>query len=855
MNHRTKAVAAPLCLARLRRSSQPSFLAVALLIAWLLPTVRSARAADTSDAEVPIGKSIGQIRFKGQVKVEAAAMARVLRERIGNREACPVCDARDPQTGGLRKIPCVRASMVGEPLDLCSVREDMKVLWRMGSFDDVSVEVDEGKEGLLLTYVVREKRTIRKIYVSGNSEVGLDKINETLDLKRDTIYDPAKVKRNAEKIRELYVEKGYFLADVRSEVKIFSPTQLDVYYYVDERAKVEVRKIGFIGNHHATDAELRSVMGTQEGNWLGFLTSAGTYREDAFERDTLLITAFYYDRGYVTAKVGKPQIEMSPDKRFLYLVIPIEEGEVYTIGTLDFKGELIRPREDMLRGLATKPGEKFNRTKLSGDIIAINDLYKNLGYANVNVTPETKVDPDKRTVDLVFDLQQGKKVYFERINIRGNSKTRDKVIRRELKISEGDLYSQRLLDLSKNRVQALGFFEKVEISTKAGSNDERVVVNLEVTERPTGTFQIGAGFSSFENFIGQAQVAQNNLFGRGTTLQLSAQISSLRQFFSINYTDPYFLDTRITFAFSAYNQLLYYRDFTRTARGGDLTWGYLFGDYLRLLGTYRLEWVQVGQVAQGAQLSGFGAIQQVAGGTLHNLYRKGWTSAIRGSLVYDSRNDRMFPTYGQFHLLSAEIADKYLGSEIDYVRLTGTLRFYRPLWGPFVFRLRGESGLVFSRNAAGVPIYERFFLGGINSIRGYRLFTLGPRIQIQNALEPDSFIRTFSVGANWQVFMNSEVEFMILPAVNIKGVIFFDAGNGYNLEDKYCSSQSANANLPEAFNPCVKYPTLQNLRYSVGFGFRWFSPIGPLRFEWGIPLNKAPDEESMVFEFTIGNFF
>ena len=154
-----------------------------------------------------------------------------------------------------------------------------------------------------------------------------------------------------------------------------------------------------------------------------------------------------------------------------------------------------------------------------------------------------------------------------------------------------------------------------------------------------------------------------------------------------------------------------------------------------------------------------------------------------------------------------------------------------------------------------MPIYERFFLGGINSIRGYRLFTLGPRIQIQNALEPDSFIRTFSVGANWQVFMNSEVEFMILPAVNIKGVVFFDAGNGYNLEDKYCSSQSANANLPEAFNPCVKYPTLQNLRYSVGFGFRWFSPIGPLRFEWGIPLNKAPDEESMVFEFTIGNFF
>lgn len=825
------------------------------LIVVLCLALLSTRAR-AEELENLLSRPIERIQFRGNTKVESAAVARILRERIGNRETCPVCEARDPASGATRKIGCVRPSHVDEPLDLCTVREDIKTIWRMGSFDDVSVEAEAGTQGVVLTYVLREKRTVRKIYIAGNSEVGLEKINETIDLKRDSIYDPAKVKRNGEKIRELYVEKGYFLADVRSEVKIHSPTQLDVYYYVDERAKVEVRRVTFIGNHHATEDELRSVMMTQEGSWLGYLTGAGTYREDAFERDTLLITAFYYDRGYVTAKIGKPQIEMSPDKRFLYLVIPVEEGEVYKIDKLDFKGELIRPREDMLKGLVTKSGDTFNRSKLSQDIIAVNDLYKNLGYAYVNVTPETHVDPEKRTVDLTLDLQQGKKVYFERINIRGNSKTRDKVIRRELKISEGDLFSQRLLDVSKNRAQALGFFEKVEVSTAKGSSDERVVVNLEVTERPTGTFQIGAGFSSFENFIGQAQVAQNNLFGRGTSLQLSAQISSLRQFFSVNYTDPYFLDTRITFAFSAYNQLLYYRDFTRRASGGDLTWGYLFGDYLRILGTYRLEWVEVGQLASGVQLSGFGGnVQSVQGGTLHNLYRRGWTSALRGSLVYDSRNDRMFPTRGQYHLLSVETADKYLGSEIDYLRVTGTARFYQPLWGPFILRLRGETGLVTSRNVAGVPIYERFFLGGINSIRGYRLFTLGPRIQIPSRLESDPFVRTFSVGANWQVYLNSEIEFLILPAVNIKGVVFFDAGNGYNLEDRYCSSQSANAGLPEVFNPCVRYPTLNNLRYSVGFGFRWFSPIGPLRFEWGIPLNKQPDEEQVVFEFTIGNFF
>lgn len=806
------------------------------LTAWaLILGLGASRSVEADEGDALFGRTIEAIRFKGNRKVEAAAMQRVL----------------SSHERGLQK-----PATEGQPLEVGVIQEDLRTLWRMGSFDDVSVEAEDGKEGgIILTYVVREKRTIRKIYVAGNSEVGLDKVNEVLDLKKDTIYDPAKVKRNAEKIRELYVEKGFFLADVRSDVKIHSPTQLDVYFYVDERAKIEVRKISFLGNKHATEEELRSVMATGEGNWLGFLTSAGTYREDAFERDVLLITAFYYDRGYVTAKVGKPQIEMSPDKRFLYLVIPIEEGEIYNIGQLDFKGELIRPREQMIRGLSVKSGDKFNRTKLGNDILAINDLYKNLGYAYVNVTPETRIDQEKRLVDIIFDLQQGKKVYFERINIRGNSKTRDKVIRREMKIAEGELFSQRLLDFSKNRVQALGFFEKVEIGTAKGSTDERIVVNLEVTERPTGTFQVGAGFSSFENFIGQAQIAQNNLFGRGTTLRLSAQLSSLRQLFSVNYLDPYFLDTKLTFAFSAYNQLLYYPNFNRTTRGGDLTWGYMFGDFVRLLGTYKLEWVQVGQNNSGLQLAGFGQVQSIAGGTLANLYRTGWTSSVRLWLQYDSRNDRMFPTNGMFHMLSVEVADHYLASQIDYVRVSGYARFYRPIWGPFTFRLNAETGLVVSRNPNGVPIYERYFLGGIQSIRGFNLFSLGPRIQIQSGLEPGAFLIPFTVGGNLQLIVNSEIEFMILPAVQIKGVVFFDMGNGYNLEDKYCTSQAANATVPDVFNPCQKYPTFQNMRYAAGFGFRWFSPIGPLRFEWGIPLNKQVGEDSINFQFTIGNFF
>ena len=293
-----------------------------LLACWLGVTLPG--VAVRADGDLPLGRRVEKIGFRGNVKVEAAAMQRALstEERFGKKPA-----------------------EEGQPLKLETIQDDLKTLWKMRSFDDVRIEWDEGDSGgIQLWYVVREKRSVRKIYVSGNSEVGLDKINEVLDLKKETIYDPAKIKRNVEKIHDLYVEKGFYLADVKSEIKIQSATQLDVYFIVDEHAKVEVRKVTFLGNRNASDD------------------------------DVLLLTAFYYDKGYVTVKIGKPTVEMSPDKRFLYISIPIEEGEVYKLGKLDFQGELLLTREEMLAGLKVKPGEQFNRSKLGQDIQNINKI-------------------------------------------------------------------------------------------------------------------------------------------------------------------------------------------------------------------------------------------------------------------------------------------------------------------------------------------------------------------------------------------------------------------------------------------------------------------------------------------------
>jgi outer membrane protein insertion porin family len=806
---------------------------LAILVAAALFAVSTASAQERERDWVPgtteyDGRVIGALDFKGNRKAEDDALRAAIHSRPG------------------------------EILSSEQLREDIKNVWKLGFFEDVQVEATEAASGKIgLRFVLREKPVIRKIYVAGAHEVGLDKINEVLDIKKDQIIDPAKVKRNVEKIKDLYVEKGYYLAEVSSDIQRKDDLHTDVYFIVDEHAKVEVRQIRFLGNEHLATADIKSAMGTQEGGWLSFLTSSGTYREDAFDRDTLLIQAFYYDHGYINVKIGKPEIELSADKQYLYITIPIEEGEQFKLGKIDIKGDLLEPKENYFKRMQVHPGETFNRSRLGQDITHLNDSYKDAGYAYVNIQPLTAIDAQTRMVDVVFDVQKGNQVYFGRINVRGNTKTRDKVIRRELRVYEGELYNQSRLDRSKHLVQALGFFEKVELSTKTSESDpNKVDVNIEVTERATGTFQIGAGFSSVENFIGQAQISQNNLFGRGTTLQLQAQISSLRQLFTVRYLDPYFLDTRLTFAFSLYNQLLFYPSFNRTARGGDLTWGYLLGDFTRVFATYKLEYVNVSQNTLGQVPTGFGPSVPVTAGTVANLFRSGITSSVRLSMNYDTRDDRMFPKHGMFHSLSIEAADPLIASQSVYTRLSGFARFYQPIWGPFIFRVNAEFGLVTSRDPQGVPVYERYFVGGINTIRGFQLFSLGPKVNVLSSQEPSAFLSQFNIGGNMQLILNTEIEFPIFAAVQIKGVVFFDAGNAYNTEkSKYCPSVLAASNIPDVFNPCQTFPTFTNLRYSVGFGFRWVSPIGPLRFEWGIPLNKQQGEDPIVFEFTIGNFF
>ncbi|MCB9536302.1 MAG: outer membrane protein assembly factor BamA [Myxococcales bacterium] len=720
-------------------------------------------------------------------------------------------------------------SRAGTVLDRARVRGDIRAIFLLGFYTDVQVDLTrvDGKE--VLTFRVVEKPSIRNVVYEGNDELDDDELGEVVDIKAYGILDLAKVNRNAEKIRDLYVEKGYFLAEVDWEVVDLPDNQVDVVFKVTEKQEVKVARITIVGNKQLSDAYIKERLETREGGFLSFLTGAGSFQTEAFSRDQLRINQFYYDQGYIKARTGTPRVELSPDKSELFLTIPVEEGERYKTGEVDVTGDFLaeHPKDEVMGLVTLKKGEWFSSTQLRDTINAIGELYKDEGYAYVNIVPNTLVDDEKRIVDLSIDIEKGNKVRIGRIRIQGNTRTRDKVIRREMRIYEGEYYSSSGLRRSERLITRLGFFETVNITTNRGAEEGTMDVLVDVKEKPTGTFQIGAGFSSIESFVAQAQIAQNNLFGRGQSLSLQATLSKIRTIANVRFADDYFLDTKVRFATNVYRFETNFEDFTRESLGGDLTLGYPLSDDWSVAVTYTLEQVDV-------RLGGFGSSRAAV--PIANLFNNGLTSSLRFSLFYDTRNNRLFPSSGIFASASAENANEFLGSENLFTRYQVRGRYYYDLGFDITLKLNAQWGLITSPLRTGVPIFERFFVGGPLTVRGFRRNTLGPTIGVPDAARPDSGTEPFNIGGTEQWIGNAEVEFPIFQRVGIRGVLFLDGGNAFDRRD----------DVTDKFS---------ELRYSWGFGIRWFSPIGPLRFEWGFPFAPREDEESSVFDFSIGNFF
>jgi outer membrane protein insertion porin family len=756
---------------------------------------------DEDAADEEEGERVAEVRVEGNRRVEAEAVRRAL------------------------------VTKVGSPYDPLRTADDLRAVWGLGYFTDVQLLVQRLPQGVAYVVRVQERPAVRAVKLSGNDELSNDDLKEQIDVKPATILDMDTVRSTVKKIQEKYIEKGYFLAEVSHRLDaVEGGANVDVVFVIDEHAKVMVKEIVLIGAQKVTPETLKAVMITREGGYFSFLTGEGTYRAEAFERDLAVIQATYYDYGFINVRIDKPVISLSADKRYIYITLKITEGEPYDIGTLDFGGDLIVSKESLAVKMTSTQGERFNRSKLSQDILTITDVYYDQGYAYANINPVTAVNADTKTVDLTFDVQKGPQVTIERIDVIGNTKTRDKVIRRELRVYEGELFSGTGMRRSKERVTALGFFETVDVTQKPGTADDRIVLQVEVKEKATGTFQVGLGFSNVENFIFTAQVSQNNFLGWGQSVSASAQISSLRSLVQLSFYDPYFLDTNYLLSADFFRVEANYDGFVRRSTGGSLSLGYQFVD--DLLGTvgYTREYVdvQAGQ-ALGSVL-------------LANQFLSGVTSAARLSLSFDRRDNRLFPSRGFIHYGSVEFAPRLLGGSFLYTRYTAYSRLYFPMPLGFVFKTNATVGYIQQLEADNpLPISELYYLGGINTIRGYFLRSISPTLTVPRSESPDATVTEFRTGGNKQLILNLELEFPVFEKAGIRGVLFYDAGNSFARNERFFQDRQDKLPL--------------GLFHSVGFGFRWFSPVGPLRFEWGFPLTKRPEDEPYLFEFTIGNFF
>ncbi len=756
---------------------------------------------------------------------------------------------------------------VGQPFEPEKLTQDVRELWNSGFFDDIEVDLERSDDGIVLRFLVRERPNIAAVTFEGQDEIEEEDLIEAIEVKANTILSHPAIRRSIQKIRDMYAEQGYFLAEVRSEVVPQKNNEVSVKFTITEHNAVTVRRITFIGNDTVPDHELREVMFTGHMTFFSF-GSGGPFRQDAFERDIAVISALYYDRGYLSVQINTPRIMLTPDRNGIEVSITINEGPRYRIrqfriwerGPDGREVEPIDGRRNLRAMIRSKTGQFFNRAELLEDLQSVQTKYRNEGYANVTANPQTKLDPVRREVDIEVPIVRGPIVYFERIEVSGNTKTRDKVIRREMEVAEGEKFHETRLDNSRRRVTALGYFERVDITTSEGSAEDKINVNVEVSERPTGTFQVGAGFSSIENFIATAQVQQANLFGTGRSLSLQAQVSGIRQLINLRLAEPYFLDSPFSAAIDLFDQVRVFTDFSQSTRGGALTFGYpLVEPEMRASVTYTAELDRVSTGRRSTFLgtsSGVSVFRQLP---LQNLFNDGFTSSIRPAITWDTRDNRLFPTSGLFARLSSELAVSQIGSDNEFLRNRLTVRYFFPVVGSAVFKVNHEAGLVTSPNDEGVPIFARFFLGGILDLRGYRFRSIGPRVPLTSSLEPNSIplANGANIGGNLSYFQNVEFEFPIIQQVGIRGVLFTDLGNAWNIEDQYCDAVGRGSRFDtlKQVSPCFDASSIRAIKASYGFGIRWFSPLGPLRFEWGFPFDPLPFEDNMVFEFTIGNFF
>jgi outer membrane protein insertion porin family len=701
------------------------------------------------------------------------------------------------------------SAKIGTPFVANRTAEDIRAIFSLGFFDDVQVKVEDFEGGVKLTYMVVERPFVRDILFAGNKKEDSATLQEKIDLKLGSVYNPVEVNKGADKLKDFYETEGYFEVGITPEVEKLPDGDVTVTYRIAEGRRISIDQIVIEGAQGLTPKQIKGAMETQERE---YIVLRGTVQRQRLDEDVDRIIQLYNDYGYVQARVESSDIQIDREKARATIRIVVVEGPQFKVGGVDVAGNAVLPMEEIRKRIELKSGDVFSRSKLRDSVKGITDLYSAIGRASADVSPNTLQDTPGRLVNIVFEIVEGPETYVERINIAGNTRSEEKILRREIPMAEGDLFTSQKLARAKQRLTNLNYFDKVEAKTAPGSAKDKIIVNIDVTEKPTGLFSIGGGYSSQDGVLGTLDLSQRNFLGKGWEVFLRLRGGQNLQTGTIGFTEPWLFDRPLAAGFDIFNTRRILPDYTVNSLGGDIRLGHPLGEYSRWNAVYRVSQDKISDV------NPLGSPELISQEGTH------LTSLVGLSLSRDTRDSVYDPTRGGTASLGVDFAGIGFGEK--FARSVLTTTYFQPMpWLEHVLSFRFMAGYSFGWSKDPVPLFERFYLGGSNSLRQFKSLQVSPKDNTGTR-----------IGGNIEAL--GTVEYQIPLFFGIKAAVFYDVG--------------------QVWGPDISQGTkidIGDLRHGVGAGLRWNSPFGPIRVDYGIKLDQRKGESFGNFNFSAGSSF
>jgi len=702
----------------------------------------------------------------------------------------------------------------GDPYDPGRVDQSLKALFATGLFADVSIR----RQGTVLVVTVVENPIINRLAFEGNRRISNEALEPEVQLRPRIVYTRSRVQADVQRILQVYRRNGRFAASVEPKVVQLEQNRVDLIFEISEGPVTGVRRIDIIGNRNFSDGKLRRTIATKESRWYRFYTSDDTYDPDRVTLDRELLRKFYLERGYADFRVLSAVADLTHDRSDFFITFTVEEGELYKFGKIDLSTSLNNLDPEILREFLTiVEGETYNAEEIELSIEQLNFAVGRLGYAFVNIRPQVNRRRDERLINLVFRIDEGPRVKIGRINITGNIRTLDKVIRREITLVEGDAFNTAKLRRSRQNIRHLGFFDKVDVAQRQGETPDKVIIGVDVQERSTGELSFGIGISTTETVTGDVSIRERNLLGKAQDLKLTLGFSATRQQVDLSFTEPYFLDRNVSAGFDVFNRKEDQQDrssFDEQARGFALRSRFPITENLKQGLRYTLRSDRIENTNNDT--SPF--IQLDEGDYV--------TSSVSYNLTYDTRDDVALPSTGIIIRGGQEIAG--LGGDVQYVQSTAKMAYYHPFTRDIVGSMTLSGGTIFGIGQ-DVRVLNRFFLGG-STLRGFESGGVGPR----DSQTDDA------IGGNTYAVLSGEMRFPIgLP--NDFGVL----GRAFAETGTLLNPDVSGANLQNSKDP----------RFSIGVGLSWSSPFGPIRVDLAQAVIKEDFDKDELFRFSFGTRF